>query len=122
MADNLNARKASVIIVTGYLGAGKTTLINRILTNDHGRKIAVIVNEFGAVGIDHHLLLSLDQEVVQMNNGCAHRQDRQGARHQADAMKRSRNSVVGGFLVTVAAGKWLPRERRAEAAQIMRTD
>lgn len=65
-----NVRKASVIIVTGFLGAGKTTLINRILTADHGRKIAVIVNEFGAVGIDHHLLLSSDQEVIQMNNGC----------------------------------------------------
>src|SRR5262245_47297133 len=70
MLDNTNKRKASVIIVTGFLGAGKTTLINRILTADHGRKIAVIVNEFGEVGIDHHLLLSSDQEVVQMNNGC----------------------------------------------------
>ena len=70
MVDNGDARKASVIIVTGFLGAGKTTLINRILTADHGRRIAVIVNEFGAVGIDHHLLLSSDQEVVQMNNGC----------------------------------------------------
>ena len=70
MVDSTNTRKASVIIVTGFLGAGKTTLINRILTADHGRKIAVIVNEFGAVGIDHHLLLSSDQEVVQMNNGC----------------------------------------------------
>jgi G3E family GTPase len=70
MVDRINTRKASVIIVTGFLGAGKTTLINRILTADHGRKIAVIVNEFGEVGIDHHLLLSSDQEVVQMNNGC----------------------------------------------------
>ncbi|MCC6888766.1 MAG: GTP-binding protein [Hyphomicrobiales bacterium] len=74
MLDSLvkttSVRKASVIIVTGFLGAGKTTLINRILTADHGRRIAVIVNEFGEVGIDHHLLLSSDQEVVQMNNGC----------------------------------------------------
>ncbi len=70
MLDRTEPRKASVIIVTGFLGAGKTTLINRILTADHGRKIAVIVNEFGEVGIDHHLLLSSDQEVVQMNNGC----------------------------------------------------
>ena len=70
MIDSNNTRKASVIIVTGFLGAGKTTLINRILTADHGRRIAVIVNEFGEVGIDHHLLLSSDQEVVQMNNGC----------------------------------------------------
>ena len=64
------SRKISVIIVTGFLGAGKTTLLNRILTADHGRRIAVIVNEFGEVGIDHHLLLASDQEVVQMNNGC----------------------------------------------------
>ena len=70
MVDSINARKASVIIVTGFLGAGKTTLVNRILTADHGRKIAVIVNEFGEVGIDHDLLLSSDQEIVQMNNGC----------------------------------------------------
>jgi G3E family GTPase len=62
--------KASVIILTGFLGSGKTTLLNRILTAEHGRRIAVIVNEFGEVGIDHHLLLSSDQEVVQMNNGC----------------------------------------------------
>jgi G3E family GTPase len=71
--DILNARgveKAPVIIVTGFLGAGKTTLLNRILTADHGRRIAVIVNEFGEVGIDHHLLISSDQEVVQVNNGC----------------------------------------------------
>src|SRR3984893_2082034 len=64
------SKKASVIILTGFLGAGKTTLLNRILTADHGRRIAVIVNEFGEVGIDHHLLLTSDHEVVQMNNGC----------------------------------------------------
>ena len=62
--------KASVIILTGFLGSGKTTLLNRILTAEHGRRVAVIVNEFGEVAIDHHLLLSSNQEVVQMNNGC----------------------------------------------------
>lgn len=62
--------KIPVVILTGFLGSGKTTLLNRILTADHGRRIAVIVNEFGEVGIDHHLLLTSDQEVVQMNNGC----------------------------------------------------
>ena len=62
--------KASVIILTGFLGAGKTTLLNRILTADHGRRVGVIINEFGEVGIDHHLLLKSEQEVVQMNNGC----------------------------------------------------
>ena len=68
-AITLNS-KASVIILTGFLGSGKTTLLNRILTAEHGRRVAVIVNEFGEVGIDHHLLLSSNQEVVQMNNGC----------------------------------------------------
>src|SRR6187455_1877612 len=70
MTDNIDPRKASVIIITGFLGAGKTTLVNRILTADHGRKIAVIVNEFGEVGIDHHLLISSEQEIVEMSNGC----------------------------------------------------
>jgi G3E family GTPase len=67
---NPSGAKASVIILTGFLGSGKTTLLNRILTAEHGHRVAVIVNEFGAVGIDHHLLLSSNQEVVQMNNGC----------------------------------------------------
>src|SRR6266481_3095661 len=67
---NENDQRVPVTILTGFLGAGKTTLLNRILTADHGRRIAVIVNEFGEVGIDHHLLVSSDQQVVQMNNGC----------------------------------------------------
>ena len=67
---NHNRGRAPVIILTGFLGAGKTTLLNRLLTGDHGRRIAVIVNEFGEVGIDHHLLLTAEQEVIQMNNGC----------------------------------------------------
>ena len=65
-----NYPKAPVTILTGFLGAGKTTLLNRILTAEHGRRIAVIVNEFGEVGIDHDLLIASDQEIVQMNNGC----------------------------------------------------
>ena len=68
--ERKTASKASVIIVTGFLGSGKTTLVNRLLTSEHGRRIAVIVNEFGEIGIDHHLLISADQEVIQMNNGC----------------------------------------------------
>src|SRR5687768_4442208 len=67
---NTNDQRVPVTVLTGFLGAGKTTLLNRILTADHGRRIAVIVNEFGEVGIDHHLLISSDQEVVQVNNGC----------------------------------------------------
>lgn len=59
-----------VTVLTGYLGAGKTTLLNRILTEDHGRKYAVIVNEFGEIGIDNDLVVGSDEEVFEMNNGC----------------------------------------------------
>jgi G3E family GTPase len=59
-----------VTVLTGYLGAGKTTLLNRILTYEHGKKVAVIVNEFGEVGIDHQLIIDADEEIFEMNNGC----------------------------------------------------
>jgi G3E family GTPase len=62
--------KTPVTVLTGYLGAGKTTLLNRILTEDHGKKYAVIVNEFGEVGIDNDLIVGADEEVFEMNNGC----------------------------------------------------
>ena len=59
-----------VTVLTGYLGSGKTTLLNRILTHEHGKKVAVIVNEFGEVGIDHQLVVDADEEIFEMNNGC----------------------------------------------------
>jgi G3E family GTPase len=59
-----------VTVLTGYLGAGKTTLLNRILTEQHGKKFAVIVNEFGQIGIDNDLVVDTDEEVFEMNNGC----------------------------------------------------
>lgn len=62
--------KTPVTVLTGYLGAGKTTLLNRILTEDHGKRYAVIVNEFGEVGIDNELIVGADEEVFEMNNGC----------------------------------------------------
>ena len=62
--------KIPVTVLTGYLGAGKTTLLNRILSEDHGHKFAVIVNEFGEIGIDNDLVVGADEEVFQMNNGC----------------------------------------------------
>jgi G3E family GTPase len=62
--------KIPVTVLTGYLGAGKTTLLNRILTEEHGKRYAVIVNEFGEVGIDNDLVVGADEEVFEMNNGC----------------------------------------------------
>ena len=62
--------RVPVTVLTGYLGAGKTTLLNRILTEANGRRYAVIVNEFGEVGIDNDLVVSSDEEVYEMNNGC----------------------------------------------------
>ncbi|ARV60677.1 cobalamin biosynthesis protein CobW [Nostocales cyanobacterium HT-58-2] len=59
-----------VTVLTGYLGAGKTTLLNHILTYEHGKKVAVIVNEFGEVGIDNQLVIDADEEIFEMNNGC----------------------------------------------------
>jgi G3E family GTPase len=62
--------KIPVTVLTGYLGAGKTTLLNRILSEPHGKKYAVIVNEFGEIGIDNDLIVGADEEVFEMNNGC----------------------------------------------------
>src|ERR1044071_60527 len=59
-----------VTILTGFLGSGKTTLLNRILKEDHGKRIAVIENEFGEVGVDSDIIESGDEQIVEMNNGC----------------------------------------------------
>jgi G3E family GTPase len=68
--SDLSSQKIPVTVLTGYLGAGKTTLLNRILSENHGKKYAVIVNEFGEIGIDNDLIIGADEEVFEMNNGC----------------------------------------------------
>jgi len=71
MKESTTARgKVPVTLLTGYLGAGKTTLLNRILTDNHGKRFAVIVNEFGEIGIDNDLVIGADEEIFEMNNGC----------------------------------------------------
>ena len=70
MSEQVSPEKVPVTVLTGYLGAGKTTLLNRILSEPHGKKYAVIVNEFGEIGIDNDLVVGADEEVFEMNNGC----------------------------------------------------
>jgi G3E family GTPase len=62
--------RTPVTVLTGFLGAGKTTLMNRVLTEQHGQRLAVIENEFGEIGIDHELVINADEEIFEMNNGC----------------------------------------------------
>jgi G3E family GTPase len=70
MNDAASLSLAPNRVLTGYLGAGKTTLLNRILSEPHGKRYAVIVNEFGEIGIDNELIVGADEEVFEMNNGC----------------------------------------------------
>jgi len=68
--ETATSKPIPVTVLTGYLGAGKTTLLNRILSESHGKKYAVIVNEFGEIGIDNDLIVESDEEIYEMNNGC----------------------------------------------------
>src|ERR1700744_4284489 len=70
MTTAQSPEKLPVTVLTGYLGAGKTTLLNRLLSEPHGKKYAVIVNEFGEICIDNELVVGPYEEVFEMNNGC----------------------------------------------------
>ena len=110
MSEQVTSDKVPVTVLTGYLGAGKTTLLNRILSEPHGKKYAVIVNEFGEIGIDNDLVVGADEEVFEMNNGCIcctvrgdlvrildglmRRKGKFDANHRRD--DRSRRSGAGG--------------------------
>ena len=67
---DISSNKVPVTILTGFLGSGKTTLLNRILSEQHGKRIAVIENEFGEVGIDQALVINAEEEIFEMANGC----------------------------------------------------
>ena len=86
-----------VTVLTGYLGAGKTTLLNRILSEDHGKRYAVIVNEFGEIGIDNDLVVGADEEVFEMNNGCVCCTVRGDLIRVVQGLMKGQSSAARGF-------------------------
>lgn len=90
-------RKIPVTIVTGFLGSGKTTLLNRILSEHHGHRFAVIVNEIGQIGIDNELIVNVEEEVMEMTNGCICCTVREDLLVALKKLLQSRNKGEAGF-------------------------
>src|SRR3569832_1305664 len=89
-----------VTVLTGYLGAGKTPLLNRILTEQHGRKYAVVINEFGELGVDNDLVVDSDKEVFEMNNGCICCTVRGDQNHNNRSLMKRRDKFDGIIIET----------------------
>ena len=71
LKENIVSKKTiPITIISGFLGSGKTTLLNHILTNQQGIKTAVLVNEFGEIGIDNELIIKTEEEMIELSNGC----------------------------------------------------
>ena len=86
-----------VTVLTGYLGAGKTTLLNRILSEQHGKRYAVVINEFGELGVDNDLVVDADEEVFEMNNGCVCCTVRGDLIRIVGGLMKRQNTAKGGF-------------------------
>src|SRR6516165_10435017 len=114
MSDQSPSENVPVTVLTGYLGAGKTTLLNRILSEPHGKRYAVIVNEFGEIGIDNELVVGAEEEVFEMNNGCICCTVRGDLVRIIDGLMRRKAKLDA--VVTVADAKWL-QERLKDAPE-----
>lgn len=102
------SEQVPVTVLTGYLGAGKTTLLNRILSEQHGHKYAVVINEFGELGVDNDLVVDTDEEVFQMNNGCICCTVRGDLIRILNALMRRRNKFEGILIETTGLANPAP--------------
>src|ERR1700683_1891490 len=97
-----------VTVLTGYLGAGKTTLLNRILSERHGKKLAVIENEFGEVGVDNQLVIQSEEELFEMNNGCICCSVRGDLIRLLGRLPTRKDRLDGGLIETTGLGNPAP--------------